>query len=180
MPTVHQLKVTLLRVEPPVWRRIVVPHWYTLGDLGVVLEITMGWSSTLAHLFTVRGQEYGERDDSLGLELADEEEVTVGEALPELGSMLLWEYDLIDGWEHHVVVEQIREVDVPPRITVCLGGARQSPPEDCGGPRGYAQALAVLADPALPDPKGYREWFTGFDPAFFDLAELNQDLAEYN
>lgn len=38
-----QLKITLRYLKPPVWRRVVVPDNYTLGDLHYVIQRTMGW-----------------------------------------------------------------------------------------------------------------------------------------
>ncbi|MFN2464156.1 MAG: hypothetical protein ABR573_09690, partial [Candidatus Dormibacteria bacterium] len=37
-------------------------------------------------------------------------------------------------------------------------GERASPPEDCGGPSGYAEFLAAIQDPDHPDREGYLEW----------------------
>jgi len=40
--TIHQLKVTLRDVRPPVWRRIVVRSETRLDELAAVLEAAMG------------------------------------------------------------------------------------------------------------------------------------------
>jgi len=36
------LKVTLRGIRPPVWRRLWVPGWMTLGDLHHVIQAAMG------------------------------------------------------------------------------------------------------------------------------------------
>ena len=51
--SVHQLKVTLLGLEPPIWRRIVVPSDFTLADLHVVVQEAMGWHHSHLHDFRV-------------------------------------------------------------------------------------------------------------------------------
>lgn len=41
---VLRIKVTLLGVKPPVWRRILVPCDYTFWDLHVAIQDAMGWT----------------------------------------------------------------------------------------------------------------------------------------
>ena len=56
-----------------------------------------------------------------------------------MNERFLYEYDFTDGWEHQVRIEQF----VPPAQTqpysVCIGGGRAAPPEDCGGPAAFQQ-----------------------------------------
>ena len=71
-------------------------------------------------------------------------------------------------------MEAINPPDPGVDYPVCLTGRRACPPEDCGGPWGYADLLAALADPTHPDHEQLREWApTDFDPALFDLEETN-------
>ena len=63
------------------------------------------------------------------------------------------------------------------RYPVCLAGKRACPPEDCGGPWGYANMLRALADPEHAEHEEYREWLgREFDAAHFDLEETNAAL----
>ena len=60
---------------------------------------------------------------------------------------------------------------------VCIGGENACPPEDVGGAPGYEDFLAALADPNDPEHDSLKEWIGGsFDPAAFDVAEVNQRL----
>lgn len=61
---------------------------------------------------------------------------------------------------------------------VCTGGARACPPEDCGGPPGYAGLLEILANPNDDEHASTRQWVGGkFDPERFDAVAVNKKLA---
>jgi hypothetical protein len=40
---IYQIKVTLLRTDPPIWRRVLVPADLALEQLHDVLQLAMGW-----------------------------------------------------------------------------------------------------------------------------------------
>lgn len=48
-----------------------------------------------------------------------------------------------------------------------MEGERACPPEDIGGPWGYAEYLDALADPGHDHRDGFMEWSTSFDPEDF-------------
>jgi len=169
--TVHQLKITLRNVKPPVWRRIVVRSDTTLAELAAVLEAAMGWLGSHLHVFEVGRTRYGMLDPDWDTDDLDESKFRLGGVLSDVGSKMRWDYDFGDGWEHEVLVEAIDppepEVDYP----ICVTGRRACPPEDCGGPWGYEELVNVLADPNQPDPNEIREWISEFDPTEFDVGE---------
>ncbi|MFF5210553.1 hypothetical protein [Streptosporangium sp. NPDC000396] len=41
--TIHQLKVTLREIHPPVWRRVHGPSEASLAELHEVIQVAMGW-----------------------------------------------------------------------------------------------------------------------------------------
>jgi hypothetical protein len=177
---IFQLKVTLEGVKPPVWRRLLVPADIPLHTLHAVLQEAMGWTDSHMHQFSLRDRRFGAPlDDSVlgepGME--DERKVRLQE-LVGLGQSLRYEYDFGDGWLHSVLVEQQLEPD--PRFTYpsCTGGARACPPEDCGGPLGYARLLKILKDSSHPEHDDTVTWLGGvFDPNGFDLNSVNMALA---
>jgi hypothetical protein len=64
------------------------------------------------------------------------------------------------------------------RIHATCWGKRHCPPEDCGGPWGYAELLDALADPAHPEYADRRAWVDeDFDPEAFDVADADMDVA---
>lgn len=82
-------------------------------------------------------------------------------------------YDFGDDWEHVVEFEKdlpIRQGMVYP---ICVKGKRACPPEDCGGPWGYAELLKVLANPSSKGHKEALEWVgEDFDPELFDPSTI--------
>lgn len=172
--TVHQLKVTLRTVKPPVWRRIVVPSEITLADLAATLEAATGWDGYHLHAFEVDGTRYGTPDPDWVNDDLDEGRFRLGDVLPVVGSKMRWDYDFGDGWEHTVLVEEIGPPESGVTYPTCLTGRRACPPEDCGGPWGYENLLQALADPSHPDHEDLREWVPpDFGPPRFDLDEVN-------
>jgi Plasmid pRiA4b ORF-3-like protein len=175
-PTVHVLKITLRDVKPPVWRRLVVGSDTRLPKFARMLESTMGWGGYHLHLFDVGGVLFGPDDEDFDYTI-DERHATVQHLLPKVKSKLRWDYDFGDGWEHDVVVEAIDPAEEGARYPVCLDGKRACPPEDCGGPHGYANLLSVLADADHPEHAAAAAWVPdGFDPKKFDLAATNRRL----
>ncbi|WP_431900437.1 plasmid pRiA4b ORF-3 family protein [Nonomuraea sp. bgisy101] len=55
--TVHQLKVTLRGVRPPVWRRVHVPSAANLAELHEAIQVVFGWQQHHLHVF--RGDRTG-------------------------------------------------------------------------------------------------------------------------
>ncbi|GAA2330990.1 plasmid pRiA4b ORF-3 family protein [Streptomyces cuspidosporus] len=59
----------------------------------------------------------------------------------------------------------------------CLTGRRACPPEDCGGPWGYANFIEAITDPRHEEHDELLEWVGGaFDPSRFDAEDINKRL----
>jgi hypothetical protein len=88
-------------------------------------------------------------------------------------------YDFGDGWEHTIKVENIVMPESDTRRISCISGENACPPEDVGGPHAYFEFLAAIKNPAHEEHTTMREWIGGsFDPAAFDLTDINERLAE--
>jgi hypothetical protein len=168
---VHQLKVTLADTQPPIWRRLHVPASMPLGDLHGVIQRAFGWTDSHLHEFHVGGRRYGVRDEEeFDPEVLDEERFTVGMVAPDQ-SRFQYEYDFGDEWTHEIRVENVFASDHDHRYPACVAGERACPPEDCGGPRGYA----ALIDPANPRHSDLMEWYGGpFAADRFDVRSVNR------
>jgi hypothetical protein len=175
--TVHELRVTLLDVTPPVWRQIRVPSALPLSTVHAVIQIAFGWEDIHLHEWRVGESTYGLSDeDSWGEDLGDESSAVLGELAP-LDSVLRYDYDFGDGWEHLVEVTAVVPYSGSVAPVACLGGARACPPEDCGGPFGYEHLLDALRDPEDAEHDEVVEWLGDhFDPAAFDQTSVNNRL----
>jgi hypothetical protein len=176
----YRIKITLRDIEPPIWRRIIVPSRWTLHELHEAIQVAMGWLNCHLYEFEAGGTRYINPED-------DEPDMITGwkdatrtrlHKVARVGSRLIYSYDFGDGWEHDVVVEAAEQTNVVPLWAECLEGARSCPPEDCGGPWGYEELLQKLADPSDPEHEELREWVgADFDPEAFDLELVNELLA---
>jgi hypothetical protein len=172
---VVSLKVTLRGTRPPVWRRLLIPSTMTLAELHQAIQAAMGWEDCHLHIFDIAGRRYGDRhtvDD-----VADENNLTL-KGLVESGvARFAYTYDFGDDWEHTVLIEK-RAPSLEPSGPTCVAGKRNCPPEDCGGPWGYEDLLAVIADPAHPEHAERSEWLgEEFDPDEFAIDIANATLA---
>jgi Plasmid pRiA4b ORF-3-like protein len=166
--SVYQLHVSLLEIQPPIWRTLELSSHTTLRQFHRILQIAMGWEEYHLHAFEAGKHRYGLPADSLDPDAPTlpEARFTLADVLPRKGARLLYLYDFGDGWEHEVKLERILDNQelLPPRI---LAGARRCPPEDCGGPFGYAELLAILSNPRH---KRYREMHQWVGPRFHQEA----------
>jgi hypothetical protein len=180
--TIYELRVVLEDVKPAVWRTFRFPADATLHDLHGVLQVVMGWTNSHLHAFEHDGDRYAEPGPDFEMDGADidTDDVTVGELLRRIGDVLGYEYDFGDGWSHTVSLQAI-STDGPE--VWCLDGKRACPPDDCGGPMGYANLLSILAKPKHPEHRDMLEWLEpaypdGFHPEAFDRDEINEQFAD--
>lgn len=175
---IHQIKITLRDVKPPVWRRVLVPASIRLGQLHEVIQVAMGWTDSHLHGFDIGGVSYGMPWDDAPEDLRDERRVLLSRVVPGPGRFR-YDYDFGDGWEHDIVVERELTAEAGRTYPVCTAGGRACPPEDCGGPWGYAELLEALDDPRHERHRDLTSWLGGsWDAEQFDLDAVNEDLAE--
>lgn len=173
------MKVTLENVRPTVWRRLLVPAGFTLRQFHRVLVDTMGWHDSHLHQFIIRGNYYGKTDREFGLARRDERLHNLEYVLAIGVRSFRYEYDFGDGWMHRIAIEKVEEADGHPLRPVCLAGKRACPPDDSGGPWGYANLLKVLSDPSNPEYEDSKTWAgPRFDPERFDIEHVNRLLAK--
>ncbi len=176
---VYQLKVTLLEVEPPIWRHFQVLGQSTLYDVHCVLQIVMGWQECHLHEFILGDARYSTLYDDADLaeDVTEDDEVTLAQVAANEGMKFTYLYDFGDGWKHEILVQKILEPEPRGTYPVCLGGERACPPEDCGGTPGYEEFLEGIRDPEHEEHDDMLRWVGGsFDPEAFDIKAINRNL----
>jgi len=172
---VFQLKVTLREIRPPVWRRFQVRSDVTLEQLHWALQIIIGWTNSHLHQFRFARAASGRVRSARIVESEDEPKVVLAEVLRKPKDRMIYEYDFGDSWEHEVELEEVLALPPKGKFPWVLSGKRACPPEDVGGPWGYANFLEALADPKHPDHEDLAEWCGGpFDPEAFDVNAINR------
>jgi Plasmid pRiA4b ORF-3-like protein len=171
---VIQLRVTLVNVDdPPVWRRLVIPADYTLDRVDGVIQAAMGWDNSHLHMFRIGGQNYGPAYLEGDIGTLDESQYRLGDVMKRR-KRAHYEYDFGDSWEHELAVEARGAADDDTVYPGCTGGEGACPPEDCGGPYGFADLKEVLAGPPTPEREEMLEWAgEDYDPGHFDVAVAN-------
>jgi len=196
-----RFRISLLRVEPTIWRVIDVPADYSFWDLHVAIQDAMGWHDEHLHVFAL-GEDGKRARERLGLSMPDagdgirpDHEVKVADRLSDPGDTVIYIYDFGDYWRHAVELIDTHAVGSTLDLPRCVDGERACPPEDCGGDPGYEELLEVLADPrheAHADMVAWLKRHPGghwpFDPEAFEpggvvfrdpaahLASVLQDL----
>ncbi len=176
---VYQLKIMLDHTKPPVWRRFIVESDMKLPDLHKVIQTVMGWFNSHLHQFRINGKSYTAPDEEFMSEVTDYRKIRLNAVITKEKQKFHYDYDFGDGWEHTIVLEKILPKDKNMRYPTCVDGKRNCPPEDCGGPGGYADLLEVIKDPGNEEYEEMMEWLGGiFDPEEFDIDGINEALQQ--
>lgn len=179
---IARLKITLNDVKPVVRRRVEVPLTLRLDRLHFTIQAAMGWTNS--HLYEIRAGDVGWStlypeadwpDDFL-----DARKARLADVLDDVGTKTLrYLYDFGDGWTHTIKVERLIDPEpgvVYPRLIEAVG---RCPPEDVGGPPGYAEFVDAMNDPKHERHAEFAEWIGGeFDPDIINPHSLAQDVAE--
>src|ERR1700733_4985373 len=108
---IYQIKVTLLGMRRPIWRRLLVPASITLAQLHHVLQAAMGWEDCHLHEFRIGGRKFGVPDlmDQFmgGPRSISEKKVQLSELLNKRGAKVNYTYDFGDSWEHSILLEKV-------------------------------------------------------------------------
>ena len=151
------------------------------GSDPTAVQPVMGWTDSHLHQFKVGDLRFGEPDDDSAPGPIDHSRVTLSQILPDTGSTCVYEYDFGASWEHLIEVEEELPVEtVTGPLPRCVAGERACPPEDCGGPPGYADLLEAIRDPGHAEHAQYLEWVgPRFDPETFSLVAVNLGLSRW-
>ncbi len=178
---IFQFEITLMGLQPSIWRQIQVPDNYSFWDLHVAIQDVMGWTDAHLHEFIVINRKTRERShlgtpDQDGIDdppLLSDIEYKIADYIFLENSKFIYIYDFGDNWEHEMVLEKILPVAENINYPVCIGGERSCPPEDVGGIPGYENFLQIISDPDHEEYEDMIQWAgETFDPAKFNPKEV--------
>jgi len=175
--SIYELRIDLLDVQPKVWRRFRIDSMCSLSLVHLIIQHVMGWKNQHLHVFQAAGKQYGPITPD-GRELWDDERrYHLKSIAAGVGQEFSYVYDLGDHWAHRVIVEKELERSRSLVHPKCIAGENACPPEDCGGPSGYAKMKLILANPSLNQHANIRQWVGDrFDPSEFDLRHQNLSM----
>ncbi|MFH1251576.1 MAG: plasmid pRiA4b ORF-3 family protein [bacterium] len=181
---VYQIKITLKDIDPPVWRRIIVPDSYSFWDLHCAIQDALGWWDYHLHEFRIPLKALG-IVERIGLPFDDDFDdepgpkpgwqLRISDYLMEVGERMEYEYDFGDCWRHEILLEGILLREKGQKYPQCIGGERACPPEDCGGVSGYYNLLEIMADSKHQEYKDTVCWLG--EP--FDLEHFNPEEVKF-
>ena len=176
-------EVTLVDIEPAIFRTLELPRTLNLAELHEVLQAAFGWNNSHLHQFDVGGIAYGAPEFDRGYEgerrTFEATEVRLSDFAFRYDRTVefLYEYDFGDSWVHRIRLSLVARENAAlyPR---CIAGSRSAPPEDSGGPHSYADLLDAWSDPTHDEHVAIRKWAgRKFDPEHFDVAATNKAIA---
>jgi hypothetical protein len=177
--TVARLKITLDDVAPVVLRRIDVPFDIRLDRLHLAIQAAMGWTNT--HLYEIRARDvgWGIPDRDWGDGPLDARKANLDDVLEDVGTKTLkYLYDFGDGWEHTVKIERLFDPEPGIAYPRLIEASGRCPPEDVGGPWGYAELLAAIEDAKHERHADLGDWLPNdFDPNIVDADWLAKEVA---
>jgi len=177
---VFQFKITLLEIEPLIWRRIQISDQCTFWDLHVAIQDAMGWTDSHLHQFKLpispskykyvgipgeKGEDFYPMIPGWKMKVSDHYKSTTNQKIFYL-------YDFGDKWENLIEFEGEYEKTAE-KYPICLSGERACPPEDVGSIQGYEDFLTAIKDPKHEDHLRLLEWIgRKFDPEEFSAENV--------
>ncbi len=173
-----RLRVSLLEIEPTIWRSVLVKADIGLHELHRAIQMLFQWYDYHLYRFEIEGRGFEAPDEES--DGADSTRAKLGRLGLRTGDTFDYTYDFGDDWRHLIEVEGIETVSDQAWLPWVLGGARRGPPEDCGGPYRYSEIQWLRQQPFEnldEDDQETVEWLgEDFDPEEFSLVQARHDL----
>ncbi|MBR5428076.1 MAG: plasmid pRiA4b ORF-3 family protein [Clostridia bacterium] len=177
-----------LRLKTPCVRRVTIPMDFSMFYVHDVIRQLFLWQNYHLHEFVTKLQKNGrpaqrivdpaqwekEFAGARGCESLDEHKTRLSDVFPGT-ERILYLYDFGDGWEHEIsLVRIIEDADIPSPVCESMNG--DAPPEDCGGPHGFAELQRILNDPKDPQYYEMLEWSRGAHAYQKNIYQVNSHL----
>ena len=179
----YQFRISLIGIEPEIWRRIQV-RGCTFHRFHEYIQTAMGWTNSHLHRFEISGVVVGEPellvDDFEGIEGVDSTVTKLSEMVPKSGKRFRFQYkyDFGDLWQHEVLFEGCLPATKGQRYPICIEGARACPPEGVGGASRYPEFIEILSTSDHGEHDSFLEWSGPFDPEYFDPIKMTKKMRQ--
>ncbi|MBO5339470.1 MAG: plasmid pRiA4b ORF-3 family protein [Oscillospiraceae bacterium] len=182
-----ELEVSL-DLHEPCKRTLIVPSNLNFYQLHRVLQDTFEWHDRHLHQFVLERGHHGlpakiiaptfEEQAPFGTPFFPTQLNSVETDLLTVFSThkkLEYEYDFGDGWVHTIKLNRFIE-DCPEAYPHCTQAISDAPMEDCGGPDGFAEVMAIMHDSEHPEHRAVCEWVSGIWWNPVDLELINRRI----
>jgi hypothetical protein len=150
------LRAALRQVSPMVIRVLSVHDGMGLPAFNDVFCAMLGWSSEMGYILRIHGQEFNSFRRKTRTRAFHEFKLHRQEKF-------VYVTDTLSKWEWDVQVLDMEEATEEDKKPVCLAGRGATPPEHCGGPKGYRLMLkrqsevSAMLTPKIVDAGKARE-----------------------
>jgi hypothetical protein len=155
-----------------VWRRLLLPQSFDLGDLHRIILKLFSWSGLQPHKFTL---DYISGGDLFDSEKGVKENITIKELALHYLNEINYEYGAC--WTVKIIFSPCNEVNI--ENPVCVAGENSPPPERIEGPLRFRRFISALELNDEPEKEiALNELGHGFDSTAFDINECNKKLSD--
>jgi len=162
----YLFKIQIQGINPPVWRRLLVPEHLTFSKFHNIIQVAFGWENDHVYEFSPSGWDSSptigsqfEKYFDDGAEM-DSDKVKLSDIFKKEKQTFTYIYDFGDEWVHQITLEKITDEKL--KKVSCVDGDGACPPEDCGGALDYMDFLEIIRDPKHPQYLDMLEW-TGLE-----------------
>ncbi|CAN5399914.1 plasmid pRiA4b ORF-3 family protein [soil metagenome] len=180
-----KIKIEIKDLPHKCFRTLLVPENINMRQLHFLIQESFGWLN--AHLFefcdskVISSISIGMPDEVemewIGPPKQDAHKVKLKKTfLTENNAKAFWYwYDFGDDWWHRISFQKLTKKDLKlyQGAPLCVKAQGKCPPEDVGGPWGYAEFLEVIKDKDHPEHKEAREWLGLEENEVYDENEVN-------
>jgi hypothetical protein len=171
--------------DPGIYRTLQIPNDLDFYQLHCILQLAMGWTNSHCHEFRDLFRtnvvfnnmtHYQEQDMP---QCIDSRSIKIKDYLKE-NAFMIYVYDMGDYWLHGLFVEKVISPLEGQFYPICIEGAGNCPPEDCGGVGGYFEMAAILKRKKGELYHQYVQWLgEEYNSQAFHLEETNSRLADW-
>lgn len=174
---VYTLKLTVAACRPAIWRRLLVRDTMWMSRLHDTIQVAFDWFDYQTHAFNVDERRYGNPLKREELVIEDDRDIALADLGLDQHSHFTYGYHFGEGWQIHVLVEDVGKAEKGFAYPSCLAGERAGPPEDCGGVEAFHDMLACIQEPHTELGREWLEWLgPDYDPMRCDLDKINKAL----